>query len=197
VQEQRNLDLHKNTGVASSCHCERFFTPLRHTDLAEFQYRGIVKIEKGRRVRLKVRLQVVGGDVLEQSVVEYFQGAGTMLTGVEKAVEGMAAGEKKEGVIPAREAFGNPAGQPRKTLPRSEFPKDAKLEKGTEFAAKAENGQDVVLLVEEAREKEVVVRLVHGLAKKDISYQVEVLSVTDPTPPPLPASAVVEEEEEA
>jgi FKBP-type peptidyl-prolyl cis-trans isomerase SlyD len=163
---------------------------------ATFQYRGIVKIEKGRRVRLKVRLQVVGGDVLEQSVVEYFQGAGTMLAGLEMAVAGMSAGEKKEGVIPARDAFGNPAGQPRKTLSRADFPADAKLEKGTEFAAKADNGQDVVLLVDEVRDKDVVVRLVHPLAKKDISYQVEVMSVTDPTPPPLPASAVVEEEEE-
>jgi FKBP-type peptidyl-prolyl cis-trans isomerase SlyD len=156
-----------------------------------------MKIEKGRRVRLKVRLQVVGGDLLEQSVVEYFHGGGTMLAGLEKAIEGMSAGEKREGVIPARDAFGNPDGQPRKTVNRAEFPADAKLGKGTEFAAKAEQGQDIVLLVDAVRGDEVDVRLVHPLAAKDISYQVEVLSVTDPTPPPLPASAVVEEEEEA
>lgn len=153
-----------------------------------------MKIEKGRRVRLKVRLQAVGGELLEQSVVEYFHGAGTMLAGLEKAIEGMSAGEKREGVIPAREAFGNPEGQPRKTLKRSEFPADAALTKGTEFAAKAEQGQDIVLLVEDVREKEVDVRLVHPLARKDISFQVEVVSVTDPTPPPLPVSALLDEE---
>jgi FKBP-type peptidyl-prolyl cis-trans isomerase 2 len=152
-----------------------------------------VKIEKGRRVRLKVRLQVVGGDVLEQSVVEYFQGAGTMLAGLEKAVEGMSAGDRKEGVIPASDAFGNPAGQPQKTLSRAEFPADAALAKGTEFQAKADSGQDVVLLVEDVRDKEVDVRLVHPLATKDISYQVEVVAVTDPTPPPLPATAIADE----
>ncbi len=153
-----------------------------------------MKIEKGRRVRLKVRLQVVCGDLLEQSVVEYFHGGGTMLAGLEKAIEGMSAGEKREGVIPARDAFGNPDGQPRKTVNRAEFPADAKLGKGTEFAAKAEQGQDIVLLVDAVRGDEVDVRLVHPLAAKDISYQVEVLSVTDPTPPPLPASALLDEE---
>lgn len=152
-----------------------------------------MKIEKGKRVRLKVRLQVVDGDVLEESVVEYFQGAGTMIAGLEKAVEGLTAGQKKEGVIPAADAFGDPSRQPRKTLARTEFPADAKLSKGTEFQAKAEKGQDVVLRVEDVRDKEVDVRLVHPLASKDINYQVEVLSVTDPTPPPLPASAVADE----
>ncbi|HYU15949.1 MAG TPA: FKBP-type peptidyl-prolyl cis-trans isomerase [Candidatus Acidoferrum sp.] len=154
-----------------------------------------MKIETGRRVRLKVRLQVVDGDVLEQSVVEYFHGAGKMLAGLEKAVEGLASGDKKEGVIPAREAFGNPAGQPRKTLARAEFPADAVLKKGQEFQAKAEKGQDVLLLIEDVRDQKVDVRLVHPLASKDIAYEVEVISVTDPTPPPLPASAVAMAEE--
>jgi FKBP-type peptidyl-prolyl cis-trans isomerase 2 len=155
-----------------------------------------VKIEKGRRVRLKVRLQVVDGDVLEQSVVEYFHGAGTMLTGLEAVTEGLGPGDKKDGVIAARDAFGNPDAQPRKVLPRTEFPAAADLQPGAEFSAKAEGGQDVLLRIEEVRDDEVQVRLVHPLAKKDISYDVEVLSVTDPTPPPLPASAVAEEVDE-
>jgi FKBP-type peptidyl-prolyl cis-trans isomerase 2 len=155
-----------------------------------------VKIEKGRRVRLKVRLQVVGGDVLEQSVVEYFHGAGTMLAGLEAVIEGLGPGDKKDGVIAAPDAFGNPAAQPRKVVPRTEFPDAAELEPGAEFSAKAENGQDVLLVVEEVRGDEVELRLVHPLATKDISYEVEVLTVTDPTPPPLPAAAVAEEVDE-
>jgi FKBP-type peptidyl-prolyl cis-trans isomerase SlyD len=136
----------------------------------------------------------MGGEVIEQSVVEYFHGAGTMLAGLESVIDGLSAGDKKEGVIAARDAFGNPAAQPTKTIPRAEFPLDAALDKGVEFAAKAENGQDVVLQIEDVRDNQVHVRLVHPLAEKDISYQVEVLSVTDPTPPPLPASAVADAE---
>jgi FKBP-type peptidyl-prolyl cis-trans isomerase 2 len=155
-----------------------------------------VKIETGKRVRIKVRLKAVGGDVIEQSVVEYFQGAGTMLAGVEKAVDGLEAGAKKEGVIPAIEAFGNPVNQPKKSIPRAEFPKDAKLAKGDEFAAKAEGGQDVVLVVESADDAKVQARLCHPLYKKDIEYQVEIVSVTDPEPPPIPGAALKLKEDE-
>jgi len=154
-----------------------------------------VKIEKGKRVRLKIELQVVDGEVIEKSVVEYFQGAGTMLAGLEEALEGLEKGATKEGVIPAARAFGNPASQPEKTIPRSEFPRDAALEKGSEFAAKADGGQDVVLVVQSADDDKVVVRLAHPLAKKDIAFKAEILSVTDPTPPPLPGAALVEETE--
>ena len=152
-----------------------------------------MKIEQGKRVRLKLKLQVAGGDVIEQSVVEYFQGAGKMIAGVERVVEGMSPGEKKEGTIPAIDAFGNPVHQPKKSIGRTEFPKDAKLEKGSEFQAKSETGQDVVLVVDHADDKSVEVRLCHPLYKKDLQYQVEVISVTDPTPPPLPGAALVEE----
>jgi FKBP-type peptidyl-prolyl cis-trans isomerase SlyD len=142
---------------------------------------------------MKVELRVVGGDVIEQSVVEYFQGAGTMLPGLEHAVEGLEPGGRKEGVIAADQAFGNPASQPSKAIPRAEFPKDASLEPGAEFAAKSDNGQDVVLVVEKVDDEAVHVRLAHPLARKDISFQVEILTVTDPTPPPLPGAALLEE----
>jgi FKBP-type peptidyl-prolyl cis-trans isomerase SlyD len=155
-----------------------------------------VKIEKGKRVRAKVKLQVVGGDVVEQSVVEYFQGAGTMLAGLEKALDGKEAGAVLEGKLKPDEAFGNPETQVKKTALRTEFPADAKLEVGSEFAAKGANGQAVVLVVEAVSEKSVEVKLMHTLARKEISYEVEVLSVTDPTPPPIPGAILKDDVED-
>jgi FKBP-type peptidyl-prolyl cis-trans isomerase 2 len=153
-----------------------------------------VNIEKGRRVRLKVHLSEVGGGLIEDGQVEYVQGGGAMLAGLEEAVAGLAEGAEKEGVIPAAKAFGDRTKQPTKTIPRAEFPTDAKLEIGTEFAAKADNGQPVVLEVCTVSDKQVVVRLVHPLAGKDIKYRVKVLAVLDRKPPPLPADAVVDQE---
>jgi FKBP-type peptidyl-prolyl cis-trans isomerase 2 len=163
----------------------------------QLRYGGVVKIEKGRRVRLKARLAVEGGEVIEESVVEYFHGAGTMLAGIEKVLEGVEKGTKKKGSIPPHDAFGNEDQQPIKKIPRAEFPADAQLEVGSSFAAKGVNGQDVLLKVVKADDKEVEVRLVHPLAEKTITYDVEVLSVTDPTPPPLPVAALKLSESEA
>ena len=153
-----------------------------------------MRIDKGYRVRIKVRLEEAGGGLLEDGEVEYIHGGGAMLAGLEAALVGLEKGSKKEGVIPAAQAFGDRAKQPQKTIPRAEFPTDAKLELGSQFAAKADNGQPVVLEVAEVSDKNVVVRLVHPLASKDIKYAVEVLAVIDRSPPPLPADALVDDE---
>lgn len=156
-----------------------------------------MKIEQGRRVRLKIRLQVVDGDELEKSVVEYFHGRGTMLAGLEKVLEGLEKGAKKSGVIKAEDAFGDPARQVTKKMGKSEFPEEPKLEVGAQFLAKgADNKQDVILRVSEIAKDEVTVQLLHPLADKDIEYDLEVIAVTDPTPPPLPVDALGASESE-
>jgi FKBP-type peptidyl-prolyl cis-trans isomerase SlyD len=154
-----------------------------------------VKIEKGRRVTMKVDLSVSGtGQQLEKSTVEYIHGGGMMLPGLEKVLEGLEKGAKRDGVLKPADAFG--AQQPLKKLKRSEFPKDAKLVAGEKFAAKAENDMNVVLLLEKVGDTEVDVRYIHPLAEKEIKYAVEVLQVSDPRPPPMPAQALELEPEE-
>src|SRR5688572_7060704 len=115
---------------------------------ARWVYDPAVQIETGKRVRLQVHLAVVGGETIEQSVVEYIQGGGKMLPGLEQALQGLESGSHKEGVLRAREAFGNPALSPHKQMKRSEFPADAQLTAGERFTAKGINGADVVLSID-------------------------------------------------
>ncbi|MCP4446923.1 MAG: hypothetical protein GY811_16470 [Myxococcales bacterium] len=152
-----------------------------------------MKIEKNRRVRIKVKLQVEDGDVLEESAVEYFHDAGNMLQGLEEVLDGLEAGAKKSGLIPARKAFGGESHRHDKTVPRSEFPKDADLKVGTSFMAGSE-GQEVRIEIVEVGDDEVKTVLYHPLADKNISYEVEVLSVSDPAPPPLPSDLLSDSE---
>ena len=151
-------------------------------------YREPVKIEKGRRAVVKVDISVVGGESLEKSTVEYIQGAGTMLPGLEQVLEGLDKGATREGVLKPNDAFG--AQQPVKRVPRSEFPADAKLAPGEKFSGKAENGMSVVLQIERVVEDRVEIRYIHPLADREIQYRVEVVQVRDPRPPPMPASAL-------
>lgn len=154
-----------------------------------------MKIEKGRRVTLKVDLSVAGGQQLEKSQVEYIQGAGTMLPGLEAVLEGREKGAKRDGVLKAKDAFGNSSMHPLKKMKRTEFPKDAKLDKGEKLVAKGVNDMNVVLEIQRVTGDEVEVRLVHPLAEKDIKYSVEVVQVSDPRPPPMPVAALELEEE--
>jgi len=157
-------------------------------------YRDHVKIENGRRVTIRVELSVVGGELLEKKTVEYIQGAGTMLPGLEKLLTGLEKGAHHEGVLKAKEAFGA-VELPTKKLKRTAFPADAKLAEGERFAAKDEHKNDVVLKIEKVGADEVEVRFMHPLAEKDIQYKVEVVQVSDPRPPPVPAQALDLEEE--
>jgi FKBP-type peptidyl-prolyl cis-trans isomerase 2 len=156
-----------------------------------------VKIEKGRKVKLKVDLSVAGGQQLEKSTVEFVHGAGTMLPGIEKLLEGLEPGAKRDGVLKAKDAFGNPAMHPTKMMKRSDFPKDAKLTAGERMvAASADKAHmNVILEIVKAGADDVEVRLVHPLADKDLKYAVEVIQVSDPRPPPVPAQALKLEEE--
>jgi FKBP-type peptidyl-prolyl cis-trans isomerase 2 len=150
-----------------------------------------VKIEKGRRVTVKVELAVVGGDTIEKSTVEYIQGGGKMLPFVEAILAGLEKGAKRDGVITAKDAFGNPSLHPLKKMKRTEFPKGVELKIGEKLVAKGESDKmNVILKVEKIDGDTVDVRLVHPLAEKDIKYKVEVISVSDPRPPPMPAAAL-------
>ena len=51
-----------------------------------------MKIEKGRRVTLKVDLSVAGGQQLEKSTVEFIQGSGKLLPALEAVIEGLEKG---------------------------------------------------------------------------------------------------------
>jgi len=150
-----------------------------------------VKIEKGRRVTIKTELAVAGGDVLEKSTVEYIQGAGTMLPGLEAVLSGLEKGAKRDGTIKAKDAFGNSSMHPLKKMKRSEFPKGVELKIGEKLVARGEDDKmNVILKIEKIDGDTVDVRLVHPLAEKDITYKVEVINVTDPRPPPMPAAAM-------
>jgi len=154
-----------------------------------------VKIETGRRVRIKVKLTVVGGDVIEESAAEYFQGAGTIIPGLEKALDGLEPGDERSGTIPHTEAFDAVENLPTKQIPRAEFPKDAKLEVGETFEAGAPDGGTITFKIVKVTDQNVTVHFVHPLSGKDIAYEVTVLSVSDPSPPPLPGDVVAMDED--
>ena len=125
----------------------------------------------------------------KSGLVAYTHGQGQMLPGLEKQLEGMAAGEEKSGVIPAKDAFGTEESQATMKIPRAEFPKDSKIKVGDRFEAKGPTGTPVTLNVIEITDEAVTTRVVHPLAGKDIEFRAKVVSVK----PPLPKKAAIEE----
>lgn len=159
-----------------------------------------MKIATGHIVKIELELKVKGGELIESSAktgpVEFVQGKKKILPGLEKQLEGMAVGQEKKGIIPAREAFGLEEDLPTTLIPRREFPAQAKLDAGLQFEAKGPDGKPVSFKIVKADGDNVTVRFLHPLAGKDLEFKVKVLAIEDPktdqrvvaVPPPPPAA---------
>jgi FKBP-type peptidyl-prolyl cis-trans isomerase 2 len=157
-----------------------------------------MKIGKGLGVRIEYQLKIKGGDVIESSArsgpLQYVQGEGRMLAGLERRLEGLSPGEERTGEIPAGEAFGTEESLPIKAMARKDFPSGVTPSPGLVLQAKGPRGEAVSFKVITATVDEVTVRLLHPLVGRDLEFKVKVLSVTDPRhpagAPPLPPGIV-------
>lgn len=163
-----------------------------------------MKITGGSIVRLEYELRVKGGDVIESSArsgpIQYVHGEAKLLPALEKRLEGLAAGQSLDGIIPAAEATPPEGSLPSRSVPRAEFPVDAKIDVGTLYEAHTATGAIVNLRILAADDKHVTVRLLPPLAGKDLAFKVKIISIEDPVshlreivlkkPPPLPAEAL-------
>ncbi|MDF2698410.1 MAG: FKBP-type peptidyl-prolyl cis-trans isomerase SlyD, partial [Labilithrix sp.] len=149
-----------------------------------------MNVSEGHVVRIDCELRVSGGEIIESSSksgpVEYKHGTGQMLPALEARLKGMGVGDEKSGVIPAAEAFGAAATQTM-TIPRAEFPKEAKIAVGSRFEAKGPKGTPITLEVQSVDKEKVTAKVLHALADKDLEFRVKVLAIRPP-PPPVPKS---------
>ncbi len=141
------------------------------------------RIEMGCRVSLRYRLLRNDGYLVDESGDEPFDltvGDGALHPNLERAIEGLVAGERVRLLLGPEEAFGlsDPANIYR--VPRSDFPADQPLAPGYIFEFAAPNGMELLGQVVELVEDEVVVDFNHPLAGQPAVFEVEVLTVSAP-----------------
>lgn len=143
-----------------------------------------MKVDKGKKVKMEYELSVDGGETIESSKtrgpIEYVHGSGAMLPGLESRIAGLGVDDEKEGVIPAKEAWGTEDTLPTTVLGRKDFPAGEKVEVGKQFGAKDPGGNPVTFKVLKIEGDKVTVRFVHPLVGKNIRFKVKILEVSDP-----------------
>jgi FKBP-type peptidyl-prolyl cis-trans isomerase SlyD len=116
-----------------------------------------------------------------QEPLEFIQGRGHIIPGLERAIYGMAVGQKKHLVIRPEDGYGELDSDAFERIPRDAFPATMELEVGMELELEDEGGETVDAVVSELGSDSVMLDLNHPLAGETLYFDVEVLSIRPAT----------------
>ncbi len=147
----------------------------------------VATIQPNSFVTLSYVLRSPEGEVLDEAradadeAVSYVHGYGMLVPGLEVALVGLKAGDRRDVVVPAGEGFGERDDELVLEIERSEFPDPEAVKEGDEFVAQAPDGDEVVMRVVEVKDDGVIVDANHPLAGVTLHYAVEVKAVRPAT----------------
>ena len=108
--------------------------------------------------------------------MEYTQGAGQIIIGLERALEGKNAGDKVSVDIAAKDAYGKVNKEAFRRVPRTAIQNIEQMHVGDLVGASA-NGHTFRAKITEITDTEVVLDFNHPLAGKTLHFDVEIVSV--------------------
>lgn len=142
------------------------------------------KVEDNLVVSLEYTLTVdseVVDSSKENGPLDYIQGKGNIIPGLEKELAGMSLGESKKVKVAAKEAYGEYDPEATEEVPLSDFPTDIPLEVGVELAVEDEDGEAMSAVIEEVDKDFVTLNFNHPLAGKDLVFDVKILGLREAT----------------
>ncbi len=111
--------------------------------------------------------------------LEFVVGSGQIIPGLDKAIPGLKVGDKKVIEIPCAEAYGAINPENRQSISREQIPADIPLEMGLTLQMQSPDGQHVMpVTVVELNDTEVTLDANHMLAGKDLTFAIEIISIT-------------------
>ncbi len=138
-------------------------------------------VKKGDTVQVHYTGKTTDGEIFDSSAgrepLQFEVGAGQMIAGFDKGVEGMSIGDKKTISIPAVEGYGEWQEENVIAFPMENIPPDMKLEPGMELNLQSESGQPVQVIVLEVQPEQVLLDANHFLAGEDLIFEVEMVDI--------------------
>lgn len=143
-----------------------------------------MKIEKDKIVLMHYTLTDNEGDIIGSTEgdvpMAYMQGKGNIIPGLEVEMEGKNAGDKFKVKLPAENAYGKHNPELLHVVDRSVFQGEEEITIGLRVNVQTPNG-DSIAVVSAFDDKTITLNLNHPLADKDLTFDVEIVEVRDPT----------------
>ena len=147
--------------------------------------RRIVTVVAAKRVvSIQYTLKNPEGETIDASdpgdPLLYLHGAGNIVPGLERELEGKNVGDELEVVVKPEDGYGDASGPGPQALPRAAF-EGVEPVPGMSFVAEDDDGNQIQLWVLDADEERVVVSADHPLAGVTLHFSVKIEAVRDAT----------------
>jgi FKBP-type peptidyl-prolyl cis-trans isomerase SlyD len=137
-------------------------------------------VQDGQVVSLVYTLQV-DGEVVDSSEenepLQFIQGEGHIIPGLEGALYDMEIGESKNLVIAPEDAYGELNDEAFIEVPKDQFPPSIPLELGTEIQVRNPEGDEMEARIDKIEEDSVRLNFNHPLAGKVLHFDVKVIAL--------------------
>lgn len=136
-------------------------------------------------VSLDYTLSLDDGQVIDtsadQEALEFLQGRGHIVPGLEQALYGMAIGDEKNVVIAPTDGYGEEDPDAFQIVPRDIFPADMTLKPGMGLHMRNESDEVLEAYVAELRPDEVLLDFNHPLAGETLYFEVKIAALRPAT----------------
>jgi len=109
--------------------------------------------------------------------LEFLQGSGQIIPGLEQALYGMAVGDAEHVVVAPEDGYGEYNLEAQETLPLDAFPEDMDVEEGLEIQVQDDSGQVLQAIITQVDGDEVTLDFNHPLAGVTLHFDVRVASL--------------------
>jgi FKBP-type peptidyl-prolyl cis-trans isomerase SlyD len=141
-----------------------------------------MKISSGAIVSIHYTLTGDNGQVIDTSrgrePLQYEHGAGAIIPGLEKALEGHSSGDDVQVTLEPDDAYGEHNENMVQSVPRSTFNEVDNVEPGMQFRVETEQGP-MVVQIKEVGEETVILDFNHPLAGERLHFDVNVMEVSE------------------
>ncbi len=110
----------------------------------------------------------------EDGPLEFLQGHGNIISGLEKALYGMKTGENKRVVVGPAEGYGDYDPKAVMDVPRREFPREIPLKPGVELEVTDQDGDTQFARIVSVGKDEVKLDFNHPLAGKTLHFEITI-----------------------
>ena len=142
-------------------------------------------IGQGKVVTFHYTLRDNDGEELDSSAgrdpLEYLHGAGNIVPGLERQMEGQVVGYSAKLTVVPDEGYGERSDEAVHEVPRSQFPEEVELQPGMMFGVQGPEGQVTPAWVEAVADESVTLDFNHPLAGKTLHFEVTVEALRDAT----------------